>query len=246
MHTQSPVSIDSAIWQDPEDMPQNPTTLLDLMSVEVANLLALESSLAGSKNSQSGSKALSNLVLKAKSVDDNLACWPDSVPFEWFPKKVQRQIVPKSVIDAGFYGEDCDIYSDVMVCRAWNDWRSARLRVLSLIAKYELGEETLTSIQQLADGICASFPYILGDRMSPAPIFAASVLYPSLEGHSVPLGHHNVASCYGGWHLHTPLNQVIAVGLYLREGQLTWMRGQGQRLQRVYDVTEDGCNNTKD
>ena len=238
LDTKSSIRLDPAVWQDPEDMPQNPATLLDLLSVEVANVIALEDSTLIKADSKANTGASADIVRIAKEIDIRFKAWPKAIPLEWFPKGALREHVPTSVADAGFYGECCDIYPDVMICRTWNDWRSTRLKLLSLIAKHDPDEQTLASIQELADGVCASFPFILGDRTSPAPIYAADVSYPSLEGHQVTPSHHRLACCYGGWWLHTPLNSVLNIGSYLRAGQLDWIKLQGQRLARVYDVID--------
>ena len=237
MHTASYIDTGSAVWKDPDDMPHNPATILDLMSVEVANILALERSMTMEEYLGSSAEGFSSLVEMAKAADRRLATWPDLIPAEWFPKRVRREAVPESVARAGIYGDGYDIYSDVLVCCTWNSWRSARLRLLALITKYEPDEEALESIQVLADEVCGTFPFILGDRMEPTTMFSADIAYPSLEGQPVPLGHHQTAAGFGGWNLHTPFNKVLRLGMYLRQGQLAWLRNQGERLARVYHVT---------
>ena len=237
LHTRSLVNTTAAVWKDPADMPRNPGTILDLMSVEVANVLALEKSFA-----MVGSP--SGFITEAKAAEHLLATWPDSVPQDWFPKRVPRKMVPKTVADAGLYGDGCDIYSDVLVCCTWNDWRSTRLKLLALLVKYEPDEESLASIQHLTDEICASFPFLLGDRTTPAPLYAVNVTYPSLEGQTVPMAHYQTAAGYGGWYMLEPLRQAIEVGAYLGEEQLQWIRSQGSRLANIYDVTVDKWRET--
>lgn len=229
MHNETPIDTSSCMWHDWADMPQNPATILDMMSVDVANVLAFQ---------KSGDVVASipSFVKMAKIADNKLAGWPDLVPSEWFPTRIPAKNIPQRVIEAGIYGDGCDIYSDVLVCCTWNDWRSARLKLLALIAKYEPDEDTIPTIQRLVDGICSTFPYLLGDRTTPAPLFAANVTYPSLDGQPVPKAHHQTAAGFGGWYMLTPLRQAICVASYLREGQVSWIRAQGQRLARIYDV----------
>ncbi|KAL8785632.1 MAG: hypothetical protein Q9195_008552 [Heterodermia aff. obscurata] len=237
LHTSSPIDPTATVWQDPADMPRNPGTILDLMSVEVANILALE-------KSDTLTRSLSSFATMAKTAEHRLATWPDSVPQDWFPKRVARKMVPITVADAGLYGDGCDIYSDVLVCCTWNEWRSTRLKLLSLIVKYEPNEESLAAIQHLADEICASFPFLLGDRKTPAPLYAVNVTYPSLEGQAVPTAHYQMAAGYGGWYMLEPLRQAIEIGMYLRQGQQQWIRSQGSRLANIYDVTIDKWRET--
>ena len=230
MHTGSPIDSMSVLWHETEDMPRNPATILDLMSVEVANILAFEKSDLATGSS-------SEFMDMARLADEKLATWPSLVPSDWQPVPVPRKAIPKSVQDAGVYGDGCDIYSDVLVCSAWNAWRTVRLRILALMAKYEPEKSTLSTIQQLVDSMCATFPFLLGDRRTPAPLFAAKPEYPSKVGHPAPAAHHQMAASYGGWYMFTPLRQAINVGIYLREGQLHWIRSQGSRLADIYDVT---------
>lgn len=239
MHTASYINTGTAVWQEPEDMPQNPATILNLMSVDVANVLALEASITSEDKFDPTAVTVSNLGEMAKTADARLATWPNLIPAEWFPKMVPRAAVPESVARAGVYGDGVDIYPDVLVCCTWNFWRSARLRVLALIARYKPDEGAITAIQELADGVCGTIPFILGDRTAPTAMFAADVAYPSLEGQAVPPGHHQLAAGFGGWYLTTPIHRVLDVGLYLREGQEVWSRRQAQRLGRIYDILHD-------
>jgi len=58
-----------------------------------------------------------------------------------------------------------------------------------------------TMIQILADEICASIPFILGDRVEPGSIGDENVQYPYLEGESVPKSHYWMAPAVGGFNL---------------------------------------------
>lgn len=229
MHNETPMDTTSSLWHDLAGIPQNPATILDMLSVDVANVLAVERS-----GDMLGS--ILSFVKMAKAADNKLASWPDLVPSEWFPTRIPTKNIPQSVIDGGIYGDGCDIYSDVLVCCTWNDWRSARLKLLALIAKYEPDKDTVPTIQRLADGICSTFPYLLGDRATPAPLFATNVTYPSLDDQPVPKAHYQIAAGFGGWYMLPPLRQALRVGSYLREGQVSWIRAQGQRLARIYEV----------
>ena len=239
MHTATPIDTSSVVWEDPLDMPQNPATVLNLISVEVANVLALEKSILSEENSNATVETLSNVVEVAKTADARLATWPNFVPAGWLPKRVPMATVPESVTRAGVYGDGFDIYPDVLVCCTWNFWRSARLRLLALITRYEFNEEAIASIQELADGVCGTVPFILGDRTAPTAMFAADVAYPSMEGQAVPPGHHQLAAGFGGWYITTPIHRVLILGMYLREGQEAWLQRQGQRLGRIYDILHD-------
>ena len=155
-------------------MPRNPATLLDLMSVEVADLLAdaaympskvfaLSEEEVPSQNGipypemtlVSGNLCgdwIDELLERAQALDADLASWPDRLPLHWSPVRALAHTIPQEVIDAGIWEDSCDVYPDVIICSTWNDWRVARLRVLRLIAelclasRFERGETRAQTI----------------------------------------------------------------------------------------------------
>ncbi len=216
-------------------MPQNPATLLDSMSVEVANVLAFEAALTSSKIEYS-SISVADSLKRAKAVKDRLERWTDIIPKDWFPINVPAEAVPQSVRDAGIYGDACDVYPDIMVAILWNDWRWTRLRVLELLARYEDDKQALATMQSLADDVCASVPFCFGDRMTTMPMFAAKNKYPSAEGQPLPKAHPQNAAAFGGWYMFTPLTETLHAARFLRKGQVSWIHEQLQRLGKIYDI----------
>ena len=231
-------------------MPQNPATLLDLMSVEVADLLA-DAVYTPHKMIDSSDKEKDTLITtdelleRAEAIDANLASWPETVPSHWYPVRIFKDHIPQEVIDAGVYGDGCDVYPDVMICTTWNDWRVARLKVLRLIAKLRLvstldggetGTQVISEIRQLVDGICASIPFCLGSRTEPVPLYEAKVVYPILKGRPDSKEHQKTASAYGGWYLFIPFKMTMELGEFTSKGQQEWLRRQLYRLARMYDV----------
>ena len=251
MHFSSPVDTASGIWdQDLDDIPQNPATLLDLMSVEVVDLLAdathtLPRIIDSIDNEDDISVKAHELLERAKATEANLLCWAEALPSHWYPVRVFKGNIPQEVIDAGVYGDSCDIYPDIMVCTTWNDWRVTRLKVLRLIAKLysisnlvggETGTQVISEIQQLVDGICASIPFCLGSRTKPAPVYEAKVVYPGPKGCLKAKEHQKTAIAYGGWYLFVPLKVTMELGEYIRKDQQEWLGLQLARLARMYDV----------
>ena len=239
----APIDLNTKTWQELDGMQHTPASLLDLMIVEAANLLSMAHQdpksipLVGEEDKV---KLLDESILtKAMEVNAQLSSWPSATPSDWMPTPVSVEHIPGSVVEAGFYGETCMVYKDVIICSTWNDWRVARLKVLALIARSTHGEEraaATTSIQELADDVCASVPFCLGSRNTLAPLHAEEIAYPTLPGQKIPKLHYRTAVAYGGWYLFAPMKQVMAVAPYLREGQTTWMGLQLQRLGRIYDV----------
>lgn len=241
----------SGIWEDDLDnIPRNPATLLDLMSVEVAGLLADAAHTPPkvtdfTDNDDASSDDKDELLERAQAVDARLASWPKTLPLHWLPIRVFKDIIPQEVVDAGLYGDSCEIYPDVMICSIWNDWRVARLKVLCLIARLclvstvdggETGAHKISEIQQLVDGICDSIPFCLGSRTEPVPLYEAKVVYPGLKGRLNCREHQKTASAYGGWYLFSPFKMTMELGPYISKGQQEWLRSQLYRLARMYDV----------
>ena len=202
----------SGIWEDDlDDIPRTPTTVLDLMSVEVADLLVdgahtpsgVIDVINSSNDEDESSHGTDQLLERAQAIDVRLASWPEILPVHWNPVRVSKDAVPRQVIDAGMYGDSCDIYPDVMICSIWNDWRVTRLKVLRLIANLRLARslyfcegniQIIKQIQQLVDGICASIPFCLGSRTGPVPLYEAKLVYPGLKGGMHSKEHQKAAS----------------------------------------------------
>ena len=246
MHLGNSIDTQSSVWSNDSRSQHNPATLLDLSLLSFRHdqdhLLPEVDMQNGLKTDMHDEKSFdeypwfSCLLSKAKEVDTSLALWPDIIPSSWLPRVVSSQIVPPSVRDAGLYDKYCHTYPDVSVATTWNDWRAARLKVLALIARYQPEDLITASIQRLADDICASVPFLLGDRLEITPMYLTRNVYPGAEGQPLPKGHHQNAAAFGGWYILTPLRETTKVATYLREGQLNWVLGQMKRLARIYGV----------
>ena len=220
------------------------------MSVELADLLTDAASsppkvIDLSDTEDESFNDTDGLLERAQVIDASLASWPASLPLHWYPVRVFKDKIPQEVINAGVYGDSCDIYPDIMICTTWNDWRVARLKVLRLIARLHLvgtldrgetGTQTINEIRQLVDGICASIPFCLGSRTEPAPLYEADIIYPGLKGRLNSREHQKTASAYGGWYLFIPFKETMELGPYISKDQQEWLRLQLFRLARMYDV----------
>ena len=220
------------------------------MAVDVANLLAdaahtLPKIIDSIDNEDEISIRAHELLERAQAIEANLLSWPEALPLHWYPVQVFKENIPQEVIDAGVYGDSCDIYPDIMVCTTWNDWRVARLKVLHLIAKLypisnlnsgKFGTQVISEIQQLVDGVCASIPFCLGSRTEPVPLYEAKVVYPGLKGCLKAKEHQKTAIAYGGWYLFVPFKMTMELGEYISKAQHGWLRLQLYRLARMYGV----------
>ena len=109
--------------------------------------------------------------------------------------------------------------------------------VLSQQLDYALPTATaLLVIQGLADTICASVPFHLGDRNSVVRIDDKNIQFPASHGHPLPEGHQAVAAAFGGFLLMGPLAELLPPKVPLRAGQKQWIGGQMGRIKRIYNI----------
>lgn len=256
-----PVDQNARVWGEFDEASQNPGAMLDIMSIDVANLLATaKRSSVFITNSTLREAQVSvdaaNLLRQAKAVDSRLATWPEFVPVEWFPTQISADSIPESVIKVGLYRDSCHIYPDIIVSSVWNECkillhqldyssekeslgRVARLKVLDLVIRIqsiEIKSPTATAIQQIVDDICASVPFNLGDYTEPTSIYEAQVRYPHLHDYQALKAHQKTALAYAPWYLFAPLKEAMKAGPHLRKGQIGWLRGQLLRIAKVSDV----------
>ena len=205
----------------------------------------LPSSLSSSASfnaSASSIEIIHSLLTPALHLDTQLALWPKSIPVFWNPVKVSSpSCVHPSIEAAGLYGYACDVYSSLHVANVWNTYRVTRLCVLKIVLvceriltgrwasagppdKIHYAAET---VRNLVDGVCASVPYHLGNRVGPSPIDTSEgIEYPHLPndadnfqtpppnavGYAVDLSreeHIRVAAAKGGWYLLDPLETIL-------------------------------------
>ncbi|KAL8915886.1 MAG: hypothetical protein Q9172_006588 [Xanthocarpia lactea] len=237
----SPVDDAPEIWDDPaEEMPYNSATSLDFIGRDTANLLAKAANHGLPANADSSDGEIhTDIFSQARALDARYAEWAEQVPIEWLPVSVPRESIPQGIIDAGFNGDHCDIYSHTSVCLTWNSMRVQRIRVLSLIADYQkTGSErdAILLLQRLADDILASLPYMLGDKVKPSDLHDMGFVYPSIPGQSVPASHHQSAAAYGGLTLWDPVRAILEFRQYMRDDHIIFSIQQLQRIGRLYDV----------
>ena len=246
----TPVDTTSSIWQDFDPISHNPATLLDQISLEIPNLMLAAFPKRFKNQGRQGltslpdsiSERIADTIAKALAIDSKLSTWPAATPPMWTPVRLSTKDIPKSIVTrGGVYQDHCDVYPDVIVCSTWNSYRISRLKVLTVIVQLSSSSSAesapaIEKLQELADDICASVPFCMGNRISPAPIYSMEAEYPTLDGRPAKENHHRTAAAFGGWYLFSPMKEVMEVGKWLRPGQMAWMGTQLQRLATVYDV----------
>ncbi|EAW09344.1 Zn(II)2Cys6 transcription factor domain-containing protein [Aspergillus clavatus NRRL 1] len=178
-------------------------------------------------------------------VDSQLAAWPDSVPPRWTP--VPASYIPQSVREAGIFQDRCDCYLDIWVASTWNLYRDSRIVVHNTILdclRLLVGDEAdetqaaLATIQSLATDICASIPFFLGNQTKAVVMDPLRVEFPGVDGKPASLSHRKGAPLLGGWFAMSYLYNLCSPRLGLHGDQLAWIKGQMQRVMRIY--THDG------
>lgn len=179
---------DELLTSQPIELCEFPTSRLDRVMVDLANLL---SDLEGySKQTMSfdalrlDSDGLADtspaeaLLQECFRINRSMNEWRDAVPDSWQPFRItDPEEIHYSIRAVGLYNGLCDVYSSHTVAQMMNFWRTMKITALRLIKHLswlvgvqfmlehvptdaEIDEE----IQTLADEICACVPFHLGSR----------------------------------------------------------------------------------
>jgi hypothetical protein len=219
------------------DTPRTPGELLDSIKLDVAVLLAKIQCDAHVAEPDT----LSQLD-ELEHLDQQLLQWVANIPSDWAPNQVSDpECIPKTVREAGLYAEHCLVYKSMFVAEIFLSYFAARIKIHSAMLTYSQhlphsdATISLHTIQDLADRVCNSVPFLLGDRTQPGRVDDKNANYPHMEGEGVSDDHRLVAASYGHFII-GPLAGLMGLGFALRQGQLQWIGGQLGRIRRVYGV----------
>ena len=226
-----------------QSIPRSPEFELEEIDIEVANLQASVSGLRIDHARQDS--FMLEILAKANEVDRRLVAWTATIPDDWVPTYIwNTERIPQSVRDAGLYQAHCSIHKSIFVADTLNGHCSTRIRVqLVMLACLEHLDNPFldtaratarNNVQDLADTICASVPYHLGDRVKVLRIDDKTVQYPCIGSDATPTEHYNTAAAYTGFFLTRRLSELLQPGLPLRAGQWKWILNQIQRTKSVY------------
>jgi hypothetical protein len=227
------------------DVPKTLAFRLDDLNMEVANLQALISRL--DSGTAVPNLSILDMLKKATELDRRLLAWATSVPDSWTIIRVSGSgCIPQSVRDSGLYEDHCGIYQSIFIADIFNTHCCSRIKmqltILACLKHLHKGNcdsasvTALKTIQELADNICASVPYHLGNRMTAGWIDDKTVQYPHVAGLPVPEDHPVGAAAFGGWFLAGQLSELLSLRVPLRVGQRQWIGGQMQRVMRIYAI----------
>lgn len=241
-----PVPLNVSTWADrTQDVPKTPGFRFDDLNLEVANLQALASRLSSDTTAQD--LPVLGILRKATELDQRLLAWTSTVPDDWVPTRFSGpECILQSVRDAGLYQDHCDIYKTIFIANIFISHCCSRIKLqLTILACLKhlksdnLDTASVTALeitQELADTVCASIPYFLGDRMMTGRIDDKTVQYPHIAGLLVPDDHYVGAAALGGWFLAARLSELLSPRVPLRIGQRQWIEGQMQRIVKIYAI----------
>jgi hypothetical protein len=170
-------------------VPINPSSLLDIIGVSVANLQCLFYN-SGESLSPAG---LAECSAQMTTLDAALHSWLQVVPGHWYPKRLQSGRDIDSSIHT--YQGACDVYPSAQTATIWNVWRTyclilirIKLQLTNAIADgVESSIELKQKALELVDGICYSVPFYLGNRVAPMTLHDVAdtqLVFPSY--HDLP------------------------------------------------------------
>ena len=241
-----PVPLNVSTWADmTQDVPKTPGFRLDDLNMEIANFQALASRLISDTAVQDLS--VWGILKQATELDQRLFAWTGTLPDDWAPTRVSGpECISQSVREAGLYQDHCDVYKSIFIANTLNSHCCLRinlqLTILACLKHLSNGNfdtalvTALEIIQELADTVCASIPYYLGDRITIGRIDDKTVQYPHFGGLPVPEDHQAGAAAFGGWFLATRLPVLLSPSVPLRVGQRQWIGGQMSRVRRIYYI----------
>lgn len=246
LSSNEPVPVNALAMDDAvRDVPKRAGDRQDELNIQVADLQYRTAQL-NSSGFEDASDAL--MVLReATELDQRMLAWEGSTPSDWAPIRVfGDECIPRSVRETGLYQNHCDIYKSIFVAERLNSHGSSRIKTQMIIQDCirSLNKSSpaaaalvgLDIVQMLADDICASVPYHLGDRTSRARIDDKTVQYPHLLGCSVSDDHLLTASSFAGFLLTRRLGELLSLKAPLRTGQRQWIGGQLQRVKAIYGI----------
>ena len=229
-----------------DTIPTSPQLSLNQIQFQVANVQASGVSLVEVAADRKNAVAL-QILERARDLDQWLILWYRSMPTSYYPVCVTKDDIPSSVRSAGVYADYCTIHKSVFVADLINKYANSRIRMNLLIiglAKYlnipsqeSILATAKESIQHLADDICATVPFFLGDRRKMLRLDDRSVQYPHLPDQRTTAEHYDSAAAYAGFFLTRRLAELLPPFVPLRDGQREWLFGQMGRIRKVYLIS---------
>lgn len=234
-----------------DDSAQLPIVRLDSINLDLANLRSSTSHMVRWPEPDQYIRAAQtqHVLSAALGIERRLNAWRDSIPESWTPTRIcGDQNIPPSVQKAGLYQQHCDVYRILFLVLIWNKYRQSRIEVTRIIL-FCLNENPRSDnllqresyqniIQQLVDDVCASIPFLLGDRTQPGNPGDPKVKYPQVPGRPPTRDHYQIALTMGGWSIMGPIVSLLKQDIKMRDGQRKWLADQMVRTARIYRISK--------
>ena len=233
-----------------KSLPQNAAARLTSATINIADLRSCAKSALLLPRSPDSEREVNDLLEYAISVDLLVAAWPESLDEDWKCTPADHFELPPASIsrEAYIYEDRKDVYVDLWVESIWNAYRSARVKVQTIILRcinwlskpfeqqwYWRAVYAKMITQEMVDDMCASVPYALGTKTSGGPGDRDGIEYPYNGTQKASEDHRRVAAALGGWHLLEPMKTSLKTSC-LREGQKEWVKAQMARIWRIYSL----------
>ncbi|KAJ6114943.1 hypothetical protein N7486_000721 [Penicillium sp. IBT 16267x] len=229
------------VW--PLSPPKTPPSPRVFLSTAASEIVSLRTSWEKLRTEKSSETEIISVLNRATQIDINLVSWTYWIPENW--KFVAASIIPQSVRDAGLYLHHCDCYTDMWIASTWNSYRDCRILVqsimlncLRLLPTHDPDGIKSVAIQstinKMADGICASVPYYLGSQLESVRLKQGLIMYPFADTRPVTSTHKQSAPLMGPWHLIPFLRNLLTPDLHLPPEQTSWVEEQMNRVMVIY------------
>jgi hypothetical protein len=246
--TYSTVPPDVETWADYVPVAEQiPAFRFDTINMRIANLRASLPNFIYSPPSNSRTFEIQKAIMEGIEIDKRLCEWSKNLPESWTPIRITREHGISPTLQ--LYQDYCDVYKGMFLASTWNKLRLSQIEVKHIfltclsqqpqtprnIGHQEVYEQ---EIQTLADDICASIPFYLGDRMKPGRTGDADVNYPQAPGRPPVMDHYQTGPAMGGLAIIQPLGSLVKMNIKLRSGQRQWLAGQMARTARIYNIVK--------
>lgn len=233
-----------------KSLPQNAAARLTSATINIADLRSCAKSAFILPRNPDSEKEVNDLLEYAISVDLLVAAWPENLPEGWKWTSADHFDLPPASVsrDAYIYKDRKDIYIDLWVESIWNAYRSARVKVQTIILDcinwlgkpfepqwYWRAIYAKMITQEMVDDMCGSIPYALGTKTMGGPGDREGIEYPYNGTTKASEDHRRAAAALGGWHLLEPMKTSLKTKC-LREGQKEWVKAQMARIWRIYSL----------
>ena len=226
-----------------QDILRTPVYELEELQFALANIQAAASSLTLELPDKK--KVAWEILKQAEKLDLQITTWRAHIPDDWVPVTIRdMERIPTSIREAGLYQPHCTVHKSIFTANVLNARCCLHIRLQVIILACLEYTDTLKhttsradayeNIQSMADAICASVPFFLGDRVEPQRFDDRSVRYPRMGDKPTSEEHYKAAAAYSGIFLTQRLSELLQPGLPLRAGQVPWVLGQMGRIKKIY------------